>query len=278
VKGTELSEEQFNFLHEQVADIRDASQRSLALTALHRTRLTPEQAAKVVDHLALTYLSPADAEIILLIAARHHTYEMGQNLLRGITNSAYMRSIPTDFLERTLKPFGPVVVKRAVEAHHIAKENAAASASKLEALDARLPEGDIRRGQAVFNSAKVNCASCHAIGYLGGKVGPDLTKIGAVRTRNDLLESILYPSASFVRSYEPYVVLTTDGTVESGILRNERPGEIVLVKDAKQTVRIPRDRVEDLRAGIVSIMPDGLQRQLSDQELADLLAFLQACK
>jgi putative heme-binding domain-containing protein len=99
-----------------------------------------------------------------------------------------------------------------------------------------------------------------------------------VRTRHDLLESILYPSASFVRSYEPFVVLTTDGTTESGILRNERPGEVMLLKDAKQSVRIPSDKVEDLRAGSVSIMPDGLQRQLSDQELADLLAFLQACK
>jgi putative heme-binding domain-containing protein len=67
---------------------------------------------------------------------------------------------------------------------------------------AELPNGDVRRGHEVFNRPKLACTACHAIGYLGGKVGPDLTRIGAVRAKRDLLEAIAFPSASFVRAPE----------------------------------------------------------------------------
>jgi putative heme-binding domain-containing protein len=91
---------------------------------------------------------------------------------------------------------------------------------KLEQLVTTLSAGDIRRGQLVFHSEKAACYSCHAIGYRGGNVGPDLTKIGSVRAERDLLESIVFPSASFVRSFEPIVVATTDGKVVNGLLRS----------------------------------------------------------
>ena len=60
--------------------------------------------------------------------------------------------------------------------------------AKIEELLTLLPSGDIKRGQLVFNSQKAACASCHAIGYLGGTVGPDLTHIGKIRSERDLLE------------------------------------------------------------------------------------------
>ena len=53
----------------------------------------------------------------------------------------------------------------------------------------------------MFNSAKTNCIACHKVGYVGGTAGPDLTRIGGVRSERDLLEAVLYPSASFVRSW-----------------------------------------------------------------------------
>jgi putative heme-binding domain-containing protein len=91
-----------------------------------------------------------------------------------------------------------------------------------------LKGGDIRRGQAVFNSTKAACAACHAIGYLGGNVGPDLTHIGKIRSERDLLESIVFPSASLVRSYEPVLILTKSGKPHNGLIRKETPDEVVL--------------------------------------------------
>jgi putative heme-binding domain-containing protein len=141
-----------------------------------------------------------------------------------------------------------------------------------------LPAGDIRRGQAVFNSAKTSCRACHTIGYVGGKIGPDLTRIGQIRQQRDLLESILYPSASFVRSYEPLAIRTLDGQVHSGILKVNTPSEIILTLAADKEVRLAADEIEIMQPGKVSVMPAGLDKQLALQELADLVEFLRNCK
>ena len=86
--------------------------------------------------------------------------------------------------------------------------DAAKQKAQLEQLMATLSAGDVRRGQLVFHSEKAACYSCHAIGYRGGNVGPDLTRIGSVRSERDLLEAIVFPSVSFVRSFEPIAVAT----------------------------------------------------------------------
>ena len=129
----------------------------------------------------------------------------------------------------------------------------------------------------MFNSTKAACSACHAIGYLGGKVGPDLTHIGKIRNERDLLESIVFPSASLVRSYEPVQVTTKTGKVYNGLIRKDAPDEIVLATGANQEVRIARDDIEEMQPSKVSVMPAGLDQQLTPRELADLVAFLKAC-
>jgi putative heme-binding domain-containing protein len=150
--------------------------------------------------------------------------------------------------------------------------------AKLEQLLAGLKKGDIRRGQAVFNSTKASCSACHAIGYLGGTVGPDLTQIGKIRSERDLLESIVFPSASFVRSYEPVLVTLKDGRTHNGLIRQETSDEILLATGINQEVRIARKDIEEIQPSKVSIMPAGLDQQLSPQDLADLVTFLKACQ
>src|SRR5205823_3867336 len=100
--------------------------------------------------------------------------------------------------------------------------------ARLEELLGLMKGGDIARGQAVFNSQKTACMVCHSIGYVGGKTGPDLTRIGGIRTERDLLESIVFPSASFVRSYEPIVVVTTAGKSHNGNIKKDNADELVL--------------------------------------------------
>ena len=174
--------------------------------------------------------------------------------------------------------FGLGVKPEAESLYKAIEADSADRRGQLEALLGNLSGGDIRRGQAIFNSPKAACVTCHAIGYVGGKLGPDMTKIGQVRTERDLLESIVLPSASFVRSYEPVAVATKDGKVISGILRKDAPDEVVIAVAADRDERINRDQVEEIQPGTVSVMPAGLDKQLTPGELADLIAFLKACR
>ena len=156
--------------------------------------------------------------------------------------------------------------------------DAAQQKKHIDEMLASVKGGDIRRGQALFNSPKAACSACHAIGYLGGNIGPDLTKIGQIRNERDLLEAIVYPSASFVRSYEPVIMLTKSDEEFSGVLRKDAADEIVLATGPNTEVRVARSDITEMRPGRVSVMPAGLDEQLSRQELADLVAFLKGTK
>jgi len=116
------------------------------------------------------------------------------------------------------------------------------------------------------------------MGYMGGRIGPDLTKIGQIRNDHDLIEAIVYPSRSFVRSYEPLTVSTLDGRIITGTIKNESTEELVLTLGADQEARIQRSEIEEIKPGTISIMPAGLDQQLTPEELADLLAFLKAAR
>ena len=99
-----------------------------------------------------------------------------------------------------------------------------------------------------------------------------------IRTERDLLEAIVFPSASFVRSYESVRVVTTDERTFNGILKKDAPDEIIVVVAADKEERVARADVASITPSAVSVMPSGLDQQLSPQDLADLVAFLRACK
>lgn len=215
----------------------------------------------------------------LLDAFEQSTNELvGIKLVEGLKACKSLASVRTDALQKMLARFPATVQEQGKELLASMQIDTAKQSAHLAELIDSLGKGDIRRGQAIFNSSKAACSSCHAMGYLGGHVGPDLTTIGQIRTERDLLESVVYPSASFVRSFEPYVVRTKSDDEYSGVLRKDAPEEIVLATGPTTEVRIARADIADMRPGTVSIMPAGLDQQLTHQELADLIAFLKATK
>jgi putative heme-binding domain-containing protein len=204
--------------------------------------------------------------------------QVGLHLLEGLQAAPARSSLRVDAVRTALAKFGPNVQKRADELYAALDADILRQRARLDELVTKLNSGDIRRGQLIFNSPKAACSTCHAVGYKGGEVGPDLTRIGGIRNERDLLESIVFPSASFVRSYEPVVVATKEGKLHNGLIKKDTPEEIVLVLGANQEVRIARDDIETIQPSKVSVMPAGLDQQLSQSELADLVAFLKACK
>ena len=89
-----------------------------------------------------------------------------------------------------------------------------------------------------------------------------------------MLESILFPSLSFVRSFEPVTIATDDGRVFNGVIRDETDATLTLQLDAQKSIQIAKSAIEERQPGTVSIMPEGLEKQLTPQELADLVKYL----
>ena len=198
--------------------------------------------------------------------------------MAALQASSARAALRAETIKPRLAKYNAKVQKQAKALYAALDADAAEQKIRLEKLLTSMKGGDIRRGQAVFNGSKASCSACHAIGYLGGNVGPDLTRIGGIRTERDLLESIVFPSASLVRSYESVLVSTKDGKTINGLIRKDAPDEILLATGLNQEVRIARKDIEDIQPSKISIMPAGLDQQLTVQELADLVAFLKACK
>ena len=203
---------------------------------------------------------------------------LGLELVAALKQSKARSSVRADVLRPRLAKYPPSVQKAGEALLASLDVDAAKQGQRLEALLTSLQGGDIRRGQAVFNSPKAACMSCHAIGYMGGKIGPDLTRIGQVRSERDLLEAIVFPSASFARGFESVVVTTETGETHSGVVRSDLTDAVVLATAAGAETRILRRDIVDMQPGTVSVMPPGLDEQLTRQELADLVAFLKATR
>jgi putative membrane-bound dehydrogenase-like protein len=250
--------------------------RSMAAGILSKSKLDEDQLTQLAERVKTA--GPLETARLLSAFEQSTNEVVGAKLVDALQSSNSLASLRLDTLQKLFAQYPLSIQARGKELLAPLQMDTAQQSAHLEDLMASLGKGDIRHGQAIFNSPKAACASCHAIGYLGGHVGPDLTSIGQVRTERDLLESIVYPSASFVRSFEPYVVKTRADDEYSGVLRKDAPDEIVLATGPSTEVRIARVDILDIRPGTVSVMPAGLDQQLTRQELSDLVAFLKATK
>lgn len=276
LKPLELASSDAEFICEAFKLNHPAGERALAVDVLIAAQLRPQQLGMVAS--ALKHAGPMELKRLLAVFQRSRSESTGTMLLGGLNQSPAALSLDPKFLGDQLAKFGEATRKSADELlRRIAKENED-KLTRIDAALAKLDTADERRGQAVFHATKTSCLACHQMGYLGGNIGPSLRRIGNIRSERDLLESILFPSASFVRSYEPVSIVTTNGKVFNGVVRDETPDEIVLALDAQKTVRIRREDIEERHPGKVSIMPAGLDKQLSDQDLADLVRFLKVSR
>lgn len=134
--------------------------------------------------------------------------------------------------------------------------------------------GDPARGEAIYRRDTLGCVGCHAIGGAGGKVGPDMTSIGASAPADYLVESLLMPNAKIKEGYHSVAVTTRDGSEFVGTLARENPTELVLRNAAGAEQVIAKNEISKREQSTQSIMPSGLVDPLSEQEQLDLVAFL----
>jgi len=140
----------------------------------------------------------------------------------------------------------------------------------------RLPAGDAARGYQVFRSSKAACSGCHQVGYIGGRLGPELSKIGKSRTRRDLVEAIVFPNFRMAQGFYSTRILTSDGQVFNGLLSNQSASHVELLCGVDKVCKILKNEIEEQIESNVSVMPSGLEQQISIDDFADLLAFLES--
>jgi putative heme-binding domain-containing protein len=134
-------------------------------------------------------------------------------------------------------------------------------------------QGDPVRGEAMFRSRDLGCLKCHSLAGAGGQVGPELSAVGGSSPMDYIVNSILNPSLAIKEQFVTRIVQTDDGQVWTGIVV-ERDENRLRLKDATgQVVEIPTATIEDEAEG-KSMMPVGLTRFLSRQELLDLVRFI----
>lgn len=186
--------------------------------------------------------------------------------------SGKLDNVSEEELNKVLKEY-PIAVKKLAQPvlDDIKKKNAA-RLTELQSAEASLTKGDIGNGRQLF-FGKATCSSCHAINNEGSRFAPDLTNIGEIRSRHDILEAIMFPSASFAREHETSKIVAKNNTY-TGIIKEQLPDAIVVATGPGSTTRVQKSDITSIDPVSTSLMPPGLDKQLSKQELSDLVAYL----
>jgi putative membrane-bound dehydrogenase-like protein len=130
--------------------------------------------------------------------------------------------------------------------------------------------GDRTRGAAAFEK---HCLTCHMVQTRGHRVGPDLSGIGS-RPKETLLVDLLDPGRQMTPEYVAYTLLTNEGQVMTGVLVSETAESVTLRRAEGMQDFVMRSQIAELRSTGKSLMPDGFEQNLSEADVADLLAFL----
>lgn len=289
----------FTFLVKLVADAATPNQLSRqaarALGHLDLIHLTEDQSSEICElvaeatslRVALLLLpfsnqDPARQESTLQWPA-DRLDRMGVQLAEALGRSPGRSSLEQAQLKAVLNAFPPslpaahAALSKLMQSHlQMAGDRDANEALLLERL--QLDHGEASRGRVLFQTSRAACSMCHRVGGEGGTLGPDLSKIGRVRARRDLLEAVVLPDATLVNGYENYMIETRDGEMHTGLIHRETPEAVYLRNADQREERVARGVIASMKRSQVSVMPSGLDQVLSKQELADIIAFLESCR
>ncbi|MFO1065081.1 MAG: HEAT repeat domain-containing protein [Pirellulales bacterium] len=252
------------------------SNEALGAAALDRIKLDESHALKLIEGLGAA--QPLRLMSAVTALHRMNNAEIDGKLLDKLVELPAARTLPLEQL-KALYRNRPAATKAKAENVIAALGKAPADVeAKLDELLSKLSGGDAARGFQIFRSSKAGCSACHRIGYVGGNIGPELSRIGGTRSRRALLEAIVFPSARLEQSYQSVQFLTVDGQVHVGLVTRETPESVELTTGLNRTVTIPIADIERRQSSNVSVMPAGLDQQLTMEQLADLLTLLESAR
>jgi len=146
--------------------------------------------------------------------------------------------------------------------------------NEIHAIAYEVTKGNLANGEKIYRRKELSCVVCHSIGGAGGKVGPDMTSLGAATPLADyIVEAVLLPNKRIKEGYNSVQVTTKDGEELSGNMVRESSEELILRDPTNKEFSIPKRKIQSRAMG-GSLMPAGLLDILSPTERLDLYAFL----
>ncbi len=249
--------------------------RIAAARTLGASLLDAPQLRQLAGHLAGS--GTMVLRLLLPAFARSKDAEIGTILVNALKRSAGAEALSLTEFDQAIRGYPDEVQVFASGLRDKLQARQQQQAAYLAALTSELGtlKGDAEAGRLVFFSRKVGCYGCHrAAGGQGGNVGPDLSQIGRFRSRAELLESVVFPTLVIVPEFRSYTIATKDGKQATGLIVRESAEALHLRTADLAEVRIARKDIDELTPSTASLMPDGLEKVMTRQELRDLLEFL----
>jgi putative heme-binding domain-containing protein len=278
-KSVKLEGETFAMVKNVLTDAGSgAAAKIQAAEMIAHAPLPKERAAEIASLFAT--VGPVELKTLLPLLKRHKDAEITRAFAREIAKNPVIASqqeslyrtaladLPTDIFETIILP----AYNAAVAVSEAKKRQLGPLAEKV------IASGKATRGEAHFKAGKGTCIACHKVGETGRAIGPDLSKIGAIRTERDLLESILFPSNTLARDYEAHVIETRDGVQTLGVIKSHTAEGLLVVDVAGQEKNVPHADITGDVTLTTSLMPAGLDQTLPESELLDLVAWLRSLK
>ncbi len=275
-QSSALNGETFDVLLELLGSDQSPANASRASQLLGASTLTAKQLVALAPKLETA--GPLALRDLVRPFQRNGAIDVGNAFLEAMKAAKSLSSVPTPEVSDVVKRYPPELRDRANALLNTIEQHQQSRVAKLDTFVEHLKQGQPARGQALFFHEKSKCSSCHKVKGKGEAVGPDLSTIGANRSSRDLLESIVFPSASIVRQYEPYSVIMSDGRVLSGLITRESGSSITLQQQVGEAIEIARNEIDEISPSTVSLMPVGVDEALTKQELADLVAWMRELK
>lgn len=266
----------FDLLTSRLQTTGDALDRLAAAGVLGHMTLNPSQRAAIVGIVASA--GPIELPALLTIFEKDSLPDEGRRLMEALARSPGLENVTSSQLRRIVAGYPEDVRESAEPLFKRIDADVETQRARLAELSAQMDGGDVVRGKNIFTLKTTACINCHKVQGQGAEIGPDLTKVGQIRSRIDLLESLIYPSAGFVRGYESVAITTSAGLEHVGILARETPEAVYLKTAQRQEVRIARSDIEELRPSKLSIMPQGMDKVMTVADLRDVIAYLQSLK
>ncbi len=184
-------------------------------------------------------------------------------------DAAVVKTNPAAAYETWAAWFAKAYPQQAADANAKPADEGAALLARLETID--WSHGDTERGRQAFQ--KFSCARCHEG---ASRWGPDLKGVGSRFARRDLFLAIVDPNRDVSPTYRAMQVVTGSGRVVVGQIVYESPEATLVQTGPDTTVRIADDEIRSLGKSLLSPMPTGLLRSATDEDLADLYAYLRS--